>query len=155
MITNPDEIRTNNRRTELARIRKTKEYRDEVKRLTKGKSCIWCGTTEKLTIHHVSRTDYKDKGTYIATLSRGWVMCNRCHIYGLHKGRILCPVCKTHYTVNTDKCWYCLSDEEKDEIKAKQRFWKALKKKWQRDQYRKFKTRFSILKGKGEFKRDE
>ena len=141
LIKSQPEIQTENRRRELARIRRTKRYRNEVIGLTAGKKCIWCGKTTNLTIHHTSKDDYKDEETYIRTLSKGWVMCNTCHIYGLHKGRILCPVCKSHYTKRPDRCWYCLPDEEKDAIKAKKRFWANLKKEWSRDQWRKYKRR--------------
>ena len=112
----PDELRTINRRKELARIRRTKEYRDIVEERVRGKTCIWCGRSDRLTIHHVSISDYVSEKAYISGLDKGWVMCTSCH-RAYHSGRILCPICKERYTKYAT-CYQCMPQERKDEIEG-------------------------------------
>jgi len=49
------------------------------------------------------------------------VLCNKCHI-AHHRGKDLCPVCKTKYkTKRYETCWDCIPEERKKEIEAKER----------------------------------
>ena len=132
----PEEIRTDNRRKELARIRRTREYREIVSSLTAGRTCIWCGRIDHLTIHHVSLWSYMSERAYIEGLYTGWVMCTSCH-RAYHSGRILCPECKTRYTKYTT-CYACMPQERKDEIVRK----KIQKKKLLRMLRKKARDRF-------------
>ena len=133
----PDELRTINRRKELARIRRTKEYRDIVEERVRGKTCIWCERPDRLTIHHVSISDYLSAEAYISGLDKGWVMCTSCH-RAYHSGRILCPKCKTRYTKYTT-CYACMPQERKDEIVRKKIQFRKLKKALEKARYQKYK----------------
>jgi hypothetical protein len=132
----PDELRTINRRKELARIRRTKEYRDIVEERVRGKTCIWCGRSDHLTIHHVSISDYISEKAYISGLDKGWVMCNSCH-RAYHSGRILCPICKERYT-KYNTCYQCMPQERKDEIVARKVRMKLLRRKLQKESRARF-----------------
>ncbi len=123
----PEEIRTINRRKELAVIRRTKRYRDIVEERVRGKTCIWCERPDRLTIHHVSISDYLSAEAYISGLDKGWVMCTSCH-RAYHSGRILCPICKERYTKYAT-CYQCMPQERKDEIVARKVRMKLLKRR--------------------------
>ena len=152
----PDELRTINRRKELARIRRTKEYRDIVEDCVRGRTCIWCGRSDKLTVHHVSLQDYGSQRAYIEGLSRGWVMCNACH-RAYHSGRILCPICKERYT-KYNTCYQCMPQERKDEIEGnkirKRKLRRMLNKQARARFLEKIKT-FGSIPDKEPFRREE
>jgi len=133
----PEEIRVRNRRKELSRIRKTRKYREIVASLTAGRTCIWCGRSDRLTIHHTSLSDYVSERAYVAGLYTGWVMCGSCH-RAYHQGRILCPKCKTRYTKYTT-CYACMPQERKDEIVRKKIQFRKLKKALEKARYQKYK----------------
>ena len=153
----PDELRTINRRKELARIRRTKEYRDIVEDCVRGRTCIWCGSSDKLTVHHVSLQDYGSQRAYIEGLSRGWVMCNACH-RAYHSGRILCPICKERYT-KYNTCYQCMPQERKDEIVARKVRMKLLRRKLQKESRARFLEKvnetFGSISDKEPFRREE
>lgn len=133
------EIQTINRRKELARIRRTKEYRDILAGRVDGQRCIWCGCKDKLTVHHISLQDYLSERTYIAGLYTGWVMCHRCH-RAYHRGYILCPQCKEHYT-KYNVCYRCMPAERKEEIERKKVMLRKLRKACQKKKYQEWKER--------------
>jgi hypothetical protein len=135
----PEEIRTINRRKELAGIRRTKRYRDIVDKLVRGRTCIWCGRSDRLTVHHVSISDYISAEAYISGLDKGWVMCNSCH-RAYHSGRILCPKCKERYTKYAT-CYQCMPQERKDEIIARKVRMKVLRRKLQKESRARFLRR--------------
>ena len=135
----PEEIRVHNRRKALAAVRRTVLYRSLVSRYTSGKTCIWCGREDHLTIHHTSLDDYRDADTYINALAKGWVMCNACH-RAYHSGRILCPICKERYNKYAT-CYQCMPQERKDEIVARKVRMKLLRRKLQKESRQRFLRR--------------
>ena len=106
----------------------TKEWRDKRAELIKDKKCVWCGSLERLTIHHPIRLDVGSYDYYMS-LKETEVLCARCH-FALHKGMHLCPQCKTHYVKNNFKtCFHCLpldmqkkiiKEREEEEIKERE-----------------------------------
>jgi hypothetical protein len=90
----------------------TKAWRDKRKGYLEDKKCEWCGTTERLVIHHptyinpdgssISPEQYMDwENTKVQ------VLCRKCHT-NYHKGRIRCKVCKDHWhDPKYDSCWTC------------------------------------------------
>jgi len=118
MITNPEEIRTKNRRRNLEKIRVSKRWRQQTKHLTEGKTCEWCGTTEKLLVHHPEDTMYVNEETYL-DFSSCQILCSRCH-YHLHRGRVLCKTCKQHYHRTVyEQCYHCADPEARERAEAK------------------------------------
>lgn len=137
-----DEIRTQNRRKELAKWRRSKEYRAESDRLTKGKTCIWCGTSHKLLIHHVDDSVYKTKEAYIAALKYGDILCGTCHLAG-HKGLVLCKLCKKHYhRPENECCQYCKNPELKEQQEIKKIQFKKRQKEYRRMKYIELKEKY-------------
>jgi hypothetical protein len=135
------EIRTKNRRAAFYKYRKNSNYRRRVKELTAGQKCIICGGTERLTIHHINESDYKDTATYLKTLDNGVVMCNSDH-RRWHNGKTqICPICKkTLIAPEYERCWNCITDEEKEQFAKNKEFWRDLRKKWSRAAYEKIKA---------------
>jgi len=126
----PEKIRTKNRRTTKKKIWQTKEWKEGVKNFVKGKSCEWCGTTEKLLPHH-PYANTKDIDYLDLYLSSCIVLCNRCH-FALHKGLILCSKCRTHYhRIGADVCYSCYlqsNPELLEKIEIGKEKWKRVKK---------------------------
>lgn len=135
--TSPEEIRTRNRRKAKSNFRKTKRYRDRVKELTAGRKCIFCGTSEKLTIHHTGGdSDYRTDEIYYRTLDQGWVVCSRNHRQ-YHKGKTkLCPRCKKELIHEKyESCFSCMTPEEIRTGKANHEKWNGIKRKLARADY--------------------
>ena len=137
----PAEIQTENRRTTKKKIWGTKEWKDGVKEFTKGKSCEWCGTTERLLPHHPYRNT-KDIDYLDLYLSGCVVLCNRCH-FALHKGLVLCGKCRTRFhRLGTDLCYTCYVESNPrlaEEIEKRKEKFKNLRKKLNkkcRDKYK-------------------
>ena len=99
----------------------TKEWKNAVKAFTSGKSCQWCGVTSGLTAHHPFLKSYSD-GVYLNLYLSGCiVLCNRCH-FSLHKGLVLCPICKSHYMrVGSDRCYSCFILSHPEILEARER----------------------------------
>jgi hypothetical protein len=138
----PEMIRTINRRKEFSHIRRTKPYRDRVRELNEGKGCIICGSTERLGRHHTKESDYQHGPEhYIAALDWAVPMCFRCHIFRWHKGKTkICPECgKELIAPEYDRCWNCISEEEKEQFRIKKQFWKDLRRKFSREAYERIK----------------
>jgi len=108
-----------NRRKNLKKTYASKEWKKNVKEFVKGKTCEWCGTTEKLLAHHPFLTSYKD-GTYgDLYLSGCIVLCTRCH-FALHKGLVLCKRCGKHYhLIGADCCRSCFMELHPEMVEAK------------------------------------
>ena len=68
-----------------------------------------------------SKQDYLDLSKDIM------ILCKRCH-YALHKGKKLCPVCKSRYVSRRySVCFKCLSPQQKQEIEEYQeRRWQTI-----------------------------
>lgn len=132
VMVSPEENAIKNRRKKLNSIYKSKEWRNAVKEFTSGKTCEWCGSTERLTAHHPYRESYKD-GTYTDLhLSACVVLCNRCH-YAVHHNLLLCGICsKRYHRVGADMCRDCFNERHPEIVKEKERRLeeaKALKKR--------------------------
>jgi hypothetical protein len=137
-----EEIRTQNRRKELSKWRQSREYREESDRLIKGKTCIWCGTSSNLLIHHTDDTQYTTKDSYIAALKYGDVMCNRCHRAG-HLGLVLCQTCREHYhRPQNECCSHCTDPGKKERQEVKKIMYKKRQKEYRRKKYLELKERY-------------
>jgi hypothetical protein len=138
-----EEIRTKNRRKELSRIYRSKEWKDAVKSFITGKRCEWCGTTENLLAHHPDTDCYRSEGLYIdLILSRCVVLCRRCHFH-LHHGRVLCTKCKEHYHgLEYDQCWHCLSPDIKEKQEVRKIMYKKRQKEYRKKKYLELKERY-------------
>jgi predicted Fe-S protein YdhL (DUF1289 family) len=104
--TSPEERRVKTRRQKLRTIWKSKEWKDAVRGFTNGRSCEWCGATEKLTAHHPY---YANEGDIYLDLylSGCLVLCNRCH-FSIHHNLTICPNCREHYTrTGATVCFGC------------------------------------------------
>ena len=136
----PNEIRRDNRRGKYAKFRRTKRYRNRVQELNQGKACVICGTTEKLTRHHIRESDYESQEIYFQALDWAVPMCTRHHL-SWHKGKTkTCPICgRELISPEYECCWNCLPEEEKEKKKNSKEFWKALRKKWNHENYLKAK----------------
>lgn len=120
------------RRKNLNKIYNSKEWKNNVKEFTTGKTCEWCGSTEKLTAHHPYRESYKN-GDYIDLhLSACVVLCFRCH-YAVHHNLLLCGVCgKKYHRVGADMCRDCFNKLHPEIVEAKKKKeeeFKSLKKR--------------------------
>lgn len=137
----PNEIRRDNRRGKYAKFRRTKRYRNRVQELNQGKACVICGTTEKLTRHHIRESDYESLEIYFQALDWAVPMCTRHHL-SWHKGKTkTCPICgRELISPEYECCWNCLPEEEKEKKKNSKEFWKALRKKWNHENYLKAKA---------------
>ena len=84
----------------------TKEWREKREKFIKGKSCIWCGSKEYLTIDHLlphNTQNYKDYMDFKETI----ILCRRC-AYARLKGMVLCKKCKKHYHYpKFEMCYKC------------------------------------------------
>ena len=136
----PNEIRRDNRRARFQKFRRTKRYRNRVQELNQGKACVICGTTEKLTRHHIRESDYESLEIYFQALDWAVPMCTRHHL-SWHKGKTkTCPICgRELISPEYECCWNCLPEEEKEKKKNSKEFWKALRKKWNHENYLKAK----------------
>ena len=122
----PEEIRTKNRRKKLDKIWASPEWKRKRDEFVRGKCCIICGSTDRLTPHHPREESYRSIKKYL-DLSSCLVLCGGCH-RKIHKGYHLCPVCKKNLT-KYEQCWDCLPDEVKEKFEVK----KILKRKLQRE----------------------
>jgi len=136
----PNEIRRDNRRGKYAKFRRTKRYRNRVQELNQGKACVICGTTEKLTRHHIRESDYESLEIYFQALDWAVPMCTRHHL-SWHKGKTkTCPICGRELIApEAECCWDCIPQEEKDRKENSKEFWKALRRKWNHENYLKAK----------------
>lgn len=138
MTQSQPEIRTTNRRKTLNKRWSSKAWRE--KRLTfikeRGGRCEWCGSTQKLTVHHPQRDSYGDEVYMDLYLSGCILLCNRCHA-ALHAGRVICERDhddgETHYRWHdAEMCSYCFKKEHPEVIEAAARA-KRAKQKRQRE----------------------
>jgi len=118
-VTNPAARATKGRRKNLNRIWNTKDHKARVKAFCGGKVCAWCGASEGLTAHHPYLESYAGCYTDLE-LSGCIVLCNRCH-FSLHKGLVLCQLCKKHYhRVGAEMCKECFFKAHPDIVKARE-----------------------------------
>jgi len=105
--TNPGATRTKNHRKTMAQTWKTKQWKEEVKKFVEGKTCEWCGSTEKLLAHHPYQ-DTKDGIYSNLYLSGCIVVCSKCHFMYHRRHKKICPLCKTGWRhLDTEMCYAC------------------------------------------------
>ena len=128
-------IATTNRRKALKKKWTGKEWKE--KRLAfikaKGGTCEWCGSTERLTVHHPQRNSYGDEVYMDLFLSGCILVCSKCHA-AIHAGMVLCERPhedgKNHYRWHdAEMCGFCFIKEH-PEIKEKAE--QAKREKWKR-----------------------
>jgi len=109
----PETIRTSSRRKNLTKTWSGKEWKE--KRLafieSRGGKCEWCGSTERLTVHHPMRNSYGNTAYMDFFLSGCTLLCSRCHS-ALHAGRVICERehedGEVHYRWHdAEMCSYC------------------------------------------------
>ena len=119
-ITNPQATRVKGRRKNLVKIWSGKEWKNKCKEFIGDKSCAWCGTKEKLLVHHPYLESYNGCYTDLE-LSGCMVLCSRCH-FSLHKGLVLCSRCKKHYhRVGGDMCKTCFLEAHPEIVDAREK----------------------------------
>jgi hypothetical protein len=124
----PQEIRIKGRRKGLNKIWATKEHKAKVKMFCGGKTCQWCGTDQDLLAHHPFIESYKGVYTDLE-LSGCIVLCKRCH-FSLHKGYILCQVCKKYFhRPGAEMCKRCYLENHPEVVQAREKFVRELKAK--------------------------
>lgn len=103
----PEARRTKNRRTSKSKTYSTQKWKNDVKAFTAGKTCEWCGSTEKLLAHH----PYMDTpdGVYSDLYLSGCiVLCSTCHFMFHRRHKKRCPVCKTGWMpLDVEMCYPC------------------------------------------------
>ena len=95
------------------------EKRNEV--LNENSECLQCHTKEQLQIHHKDRKYCAEKYDEYASLAdiNYMILCKKCH-FNLHKGYLLCLVCKIHYKkLEYDTCFHCLNPEDREKVSKK------------------------------------
>lgn len=134
----PEITRTNTRRKNLKKKWTGKEWK--IARETfiqeRGGKCEWCGSTERLTVHHPQRNGYGDQVYLNFYLSGCVLLCSRCHA-ALHAGKVLCERehadGEKHYRWHdAEMCSYCFLQEH-PEIKELAEIARAEKRKRQRE----------------------
>ena len=90
----------------------TKAWREKRKLFLEGKSCEWCGASERLVIHHLTYLN-PDGSSISSEQYLDWennevvVLCRKCHT-NYHKGKVKCKVCGEHWHDPKYKfCWNC------------------------------------------------
>ena len=113
-VTCPEAIRAEWRKAYTANVWEQEEW--------KQKAAMYCATFPKCTFcgsptevpHHTEIDDY-GKPTY-TDLTDTIPVCNICHD-GIHARKFQCPICKKlRATVDGERCYVCLSAEEKERI---------------------------------------
>jgi len=81
-------------------------WKEAREKFLKGKCCEWCSSEEKLVVHH-PQARYSLSDEQYESLEGAIALCQRCH-FSLHKGLVLCRVCKSNYhRSDREKCWHC------------------------------------------------
>jgi hypothetical protein len=82
------------------------KWRKDRKEFLKGKACEWCGSEKEMVIHH-PQAKYSLTDEQYESFDGTKALCKRCH-FALHKGLVLCKVCKKNYhEPEKEKCWDC------------------------------------------------
>lgn len=82
------------------------EWKQRRKEFLSGKSCAWCGSGEQLVVHH-PQAKYSLTDEQYESFEGAIALCKRCH-FSLHKGLVLCEVCKRNYRrPEREMCWRC------------------------------------------------
>lgn len=109
----PETTRTNTRRKNLKKKWGGKEWKVAREKFIseRGAKCEWCGSTERLTVHHPQRNSYGDTVYLNFYLSGCILLCSKCHA-ALHAGKVLCERDhddgETHYRWHdAEMCSYC------------------------------------------------
>lgn len=102
----------------------------------RGGKCEWCGSTDRLTVHHPQRNSYGNEVYMDFFLSGCVLLCARCHA-ALHAGRVLCERehedGENHYRWHdAEMCSYCFL-RENPEIVEKSKESKRKARKIQRE----------------------
>lgn len=85
------------------------KWRKARQKFLTGKSCEWCGSREKLVVHH-PQARYSLSDEQYGSLEGAITLCKRCH-FSLHRGLVLCKVCKSNYhRPNREKCLHCFKE---------------------------------------------
>ena len=106
-VTCPQARRTKTRRTRKGTVYQSKAWKEKVKAFVTGKSCEWCGSTEKLLAHHPYR-DTPDAIYEDLYLSGCIVLCNTCHFMFHRRHKKKCPICHEHWMdLDVDRCYTC------------------------------------------------
>lgn len=97
-------IATTTRRNNLKKKWTGKAWKE--KRLafikTRGGACEWCGSSERLTVHHPQRNAYGDEVYMDFYLSGCVLLCSRCHA-AIHAGMVLCEYQEGVFHVDGNK----------------------------------------------------
>lgn len=84
------------------------KWKESRKEFLSGKSCEWCGTGEQLVVHH-PQAKYSLTDEQYESFEGAIALCKRCH-FSLHKGLVLCEVCKKNYRrPDREMCWRCFT----------------------------------------------
>ena len=103
----PQARRTKTRRHKKGKVYQSKEWKEKVKAFIAGKSCEWCGSTEKLLAHHPYR-DTPDAIYEDLYLSGCIVLCNTCHFMFHRRHKKKCPICRENWMdLDVDRCYTC------------------------------------------------
>jgi hypothetical protein len=103
----PQARRTKTRRHKKDKVYQSKEWKEKVKAFIAGKSCEWCGSTEKLLAHHPYR-DTPDAIYEDLHLSGCIALCNTCHFMFHRRHKKKCPICRENWMdLDVDRCYIC------------------------------------------------
>ena len=131
----PETTRTNTRRKNLKKKWTGKEWKLAREKFIqeRGGKCEWCGSTDKLTVHHPMRNGYGDQVYLNFYLSGCVLLCSKCHA-AIHAGLVLCERDhadgESHYRWHdAEMCSYCFlkihpelkEQKKRDRNKAKRK----------------------------------
>jgi len=134
-VSNPQEIRTKNRRKTMSKTWKTKQWKEDSKLYCEGKSCEWCGhkngdvwinekTGKEYITHLIPHHPYQDTkdGVYSDLELCGCiVVCTKCHFMYHRRHKKLCPVCHIGWRhLDTDMCHECWKRANPDIVKQRE-----------------------------------
>ncbi|MCK9591426.1 MAG: hypothetical protein M0Q91_05385 [Methanoregula sp.] len=120
-VTCPGAIRTKNKRKSMKNTWQTVAWKKAAKEFIKGKSCEWCGSTDKLLPHHPYQ-NAKDGVYPDLYLSGCIVVCNKCHFMYHRRHKKLCPVCRRNYRhLDTEMCYPCWLEANPGIVKAREK----------------------------------
>lgn len=103
----PQARRTKTRRCKKSKIYPSKSWKEKSAAFIAGKKCEWCGSTEKLLVHHPYR-DTPDAIYEDLYLSGCIVLCNTCHFMFHRRHKKKCPICHENWMdLDVDRCFSC------------------------------------------------
>jgi len=98
------------KRLERSKIYRSKEWKEKREEILSD-TCAYCGSKDKLCLHHLDETSYKNIDVYKNISDENVItLCNLCH-YHIHRGRDVCQVCKKNYKgLSFQMCRECFLD---------------------------------------------